>query len=82
LIVIEGMIVGLIGGMVGTLAAVMVVRWGHFSVSTDGMNVPVIASASVVVVALMLSALLGVGAGLVPAWQASRREMTQAFRAV
>jgi len=82
LIVIEGMIVGLIGGLVGTLAAVAVVRWGHFSVSTDGMNVPVIASASVVVIGLALSAGLGIGAGLVPAWQASRREITQAFRAV
>ena len=82
LIVVEGMLVGLMGGVVGTLAAAAVVKYGHFSISADGMSVPVIASASVVLIALWLSAALGIAAGLVPAWQASRREITQAFRAV
>ena len=31
---------------------------------------------------LLVSSLLGVLAGLVPAWQASRREISQCFRAV
>jgi ABC-type antimicrobial peptide transport system permease subunit len=31
---------------------------------------------------LVVSIVLGVVAGLVPAWQASRREITTAFRAV
>ena len=82
LIVVEGMIVGLIGGVIGTVAAVAIVHFGNFSLSTEGLSVPVIASASGVVVGLILSATLGVVAGLVPAWQASRREITQAFRAV
>ncbi|HLL89541.1 MAG TPA: ABC transporter permease [Tepidisphaeraceae bacterium] len=82
LIVAEGLIVGILGGAVGTLAAVAVIRWGRFSLTTEGLSVPVVASATVVVVGLALSAALGVVAGLVPAWQASRREITQCFRAV
>jgi ABC-type antimicrobial peptide transport system permease subunit len=68
--------------VVGTIGAVAIVRFGNFSLSTEGLSVPVIASASVVVIGLILSATLGVVAGLVPAWQASRREITQAFRAM
>jgi hypothetical protein len=40
------------------------------------------AKAGVFGIGLALSALLGAAAGLVPAWQASRREITACFRAV
>src|SRR5690606_24394212 len=82
LIVAEGMLVGLLGGFVGTVAAVAVVRWGDFTLTAEGLSVPVIAGGGVIVIGLLLSALLGIVAGLVPAWQASRREITQCFRAV
>ena len=82
LIVTEGTLVGLLGGAVGTLAALAVIRWGAFSITAEGLSVPVIGSGWVVVIGLALSAALGVLAGLVPAWQASRREITQCFRAV
>ncbi len=82
LIVAEGMLVGLLGGLVGTMAAVAVVRWGDFTLTAEGLSVPVIAGGGVIVIGLLLSALLGIVAGLVPAWQASRREITQCFRAV
>ena len=82
LIVAEGMLVGLLGGALGTVVAVAVIRWGSFSLSTEGLSVPVIASVSVVADGLSLAAALGIAAGLVPAWQASRREITQCFRAV
>jgi putative ABC transport system permease protein len=82
LIVAEGALVGLLGGALGTLAALAVIRWGAFSITAEGLSVPVLASGWVVVIGLLLSAALGVVAGLVPAWQASRREITQCFRAV
>lgn len=82
LIVTEGTLVGLLGGAVGTLAALAVIRWGAFSITAEGLSVPVVTSGWVVVIGLLLSAALGVVAGLVPAWQASRREITQCFRAV
>jgi putative ABC transport system permease protein len=82
LIVGEGAILGLLGGAVGTVAALAFIRWGSFSLTSEGLSVPVIAGPSVVVIGLALSALLGVVAGLVPAWQASRRPITESFRAV
>ena len=82
LIVSEGAILGLLGGVVGTLAALAVIRYGSFSLTSEGLSVPVIAGPGVVVIGLALSALLGIVAGLIPAWQASRRQITECFRAV
>lgn len=82
LIVAEGTLVGLVGGAIGTLTALAVVHWGNFAVSNEGLSIPVIASTSTAVLGLLLSAALGVVAGLIPALQASRREIAQCFRAV
>ena len=82
LIVAEGSLMALIGGLFGTLAAAAVVWWGRYSISSEGMSIHVRMSVEVVVVGMLLSAALGALAGLVPAWQASRREITESFRAV
>jgi putative ABC transport system permease protein len=82
LIVTEGLMLGLIGGAIGMAAALLAVRLGNVSISTDGLSVQMTTNASVVVIGLLVSASLGVVAGLVPAIQASRREITQCFRAV
>ena len=82
LIVAEGLLLGLIGGGTGIVAALAAVHWGNVSISSDGLSVHMTAGLSVVVIGLVASATLGVVAGLVPAIQASRREITQCFRAV
>ncbi|MGB7157278.1 MAG: ABC transporter permease [Tepidisphaeraceae bacterium] len=82
LIVAEGMLLGLIGGLLGVGAAMAVLHWGGFSISNEGLSIQMSAQASVIVTGLILSAALGVLAGLVPAIQASRREITSCFRAV
>jgi putative ABC transport system permease protein len=82
LIVAEGLMLGVMGGVVGIVAALVAVHYGNISISTDGLSVHMTLGAGVVMVGLMVSALLGALAGLVPAVQASRREITQCFRAV
>src|SRR5687768_1354782 len=82
LIVAEGLLLGLIGGGVGIAAALAAVHFGNVSISSDGLSVHMTAGLSVVAIGLLASATLGVVAGLVPAIQASRREITQCFRAV
>lgn len=82
LTIAESALLALLGGALGALASLAVIRWGAFAITAEGLAVPVIATASVFGIGLALSALLGVLAGLVPAWQASRREITQCFRAV
>jgi putative ABC transport system permease protein len=82
LIVGEGLLLGLLGGAIGMAAAIVAVHFGNISISTDGLSVHMTAGGRVVLIGLLASSLLGIIAGLVPAIQASRREITQCFRAV
>ncbi len=82
MIVCEGVVLGVLGGCVGTLAAFLVVRLGNFSLTVEGTSMNVRADPGVLLLGLALSAGVGVVAGLVPAFQASRREIAASFRAV
>jgi putative ABC transport system permease protein len=82
LIVAEGLLLGLIGGVMGSAGAMLAVHFGNVSISSDGLSVHMTAGLSVVAIGLLASASLGVLAGLIPAFQASRREITACFRAV
>jgi putative ABC transport system permease protein len=82
LIVAEGALLGLLGGTLGTIAALLLVRYGNYSLSTEGLSIHARMGGGVLVTGLVMSAALGILAGLVPAWQASRREITASFRAV
>lgn len=82
LIVAEGVLIGMVGGVLGTLTAAAVVRYGQFSLSAEGLSINVSAEMSVILIGLLISAGVGVLAGLVPAWRAGRREIASCFRAV
>ena len=82
LIVAEGSLLGLLGGALGTAAAAALLRWKNFSLSTEGLSIEISLGANVLLLGLLISAGLGVVAGLVPAWRASRQEITASFRAV
>ncbi|UCG33809.1 MAG: FtsX-like permease family protein, partial [Phycisphaerales bacterium] len=82
LIIGEGLVLSLAGGLFGSVVSVSVLMWGRFALSVDGMSIPFEASAGVFASGLLVAAALGVLAGLVPAWQASRREIVACFRAV
>ena len=82
LIVSEGILLALVGGGLGTLSALGAIHWSRFSLSIDGLSIPIEANATLLALGLLIAALLGVLAGLVPAWQASRRPIAHCFRAV
>jgi putative ABC transport system permease protein len=82
LIVTEGALLGFAGGALGTLAAYSLVRFGHYSLSTEGLSIPATMTVGVLGAGLVMAACLGMLAGAVPAWQVSRREITESFRAV
>jgi putative ABC transport system permease protein len=82
LIVSEGMLIGVLGGAIGTSIALSVVHFGNFSLSQEGLSIGVSASWSVLAWGLIISAGVGIVAGLVPAWRAGRREIASCFRAV
>jgi len=82
LIVAEGVVIALIGGGVGAAAAAGVAHFGDFAISVEGQSIPVTAGVWLLITGLVVCGGLGVVAGLVPAVQASRREIAACFRAV
>ncbi len=82
LVLTEGLVLSLIGGAVGSSIALVVLHWGRFALSVDGLSISVATDLWIFASGLGLAAALGVLAGLVPAWQAGRREIVECFRAV
>jgi len=82
LIVGEGVLIALLGGIVGAVAAFIVAKVGSFALSVEGQSIPITAEVQLIAIGLLICGGLGVAAGLVPAWQASRREIATCFRAI
>ena len=82
LIVAEGLVLALLGGGLGALAAVLVANYGSFALSVEGTTIPIVANTELLFWGIVVCGAMGVFAGLVPAWQASRREIAACFRSV
>ena len=81
LIVGEGVVLAVLGGLIGGAAAFAVARAGNFALSVEGSSIPVVADAPLLVGGMLVCGLIGVLAGLVPAWQAARQEIAHGLRA-
>lgn len=81
LILVEGLVLSLIGGGLGAAAAVGVARYSDIAMSVEGISIPIAASTGLLLSGLLVCGAIGMLAGLVPAWQASRREIAACFRA-
>lgn len=82
LIVAEGVVLALAGGMVGAIGALIVARAGSFALSVEGVSIPITASPALLLAGAGVCGLIGVLAGLFPAFQASRRQIAECFRMV
>lgn len=82
LIVLEGALVSVIGGLFGAAGAMALLRFGAYSLSTEGTSINFHARPEIFFMGMAISVALGIVAGLVPAWQASRRDIVESFRAV
>jgi len=81
LIVLEGVLLAAFGGVIGAAGAVLAARLGDFALSVEGTSILIEADAGLLVRGLLVCGVIGVLAGLVPALQASRREIAACFRA-
>ena len=82
LILSEGLVLSLIGGGLGAVGAVVIARAGSFALSVEGQSIPIVAGPGLLITGLIVCAVIGVLAGLVPAVQASRQEISSCFRTV
>lgn len=82
MIVGEGVLIATIGAVVGGACAIAAAKVTNFSLSVEGQSIPILAGPELLIMGLLVCASLGVVAGIVPAIQASRREITACFRAV
>lgn len=81
LILAESALLSVLGAAGGLAAGMVVLHWGRFSLSMEGLSVQTEASLATALVGLVLCLGLGVLAGLFPAWQASRRDIVSCLRA-
>ncbi|MBI5866159.1 MAG: ABC transporter permease [Planctomycetes bacterium] len=82
LILAESALLALLGALIGSLGAAAAIRWTRLSLSVDGLSIPIHADSMTVATGLGIAIVLGVFAGMLPAWQASRREIVECFRTV
>jgi len=82
LIITEGTLMGLLGGAVGSLTAIVLIQYGNFSLYNEGLSITVAPDWSMLPAGLAISSVVGILAGVVPAWRAGRREIAHCFRAV
>jgi putative ABC transport system permease protein len=81
LIIAEGVVLSLIGGAIGAMAAVLVARFGSFALSVEGTSIPIVANTTLLASGIGICGIIGITAGLFPAVQASRKEIAACFRA-
>lgn len=81
LIILEGLLLSLIGGSLGALTAFIVAQIGSFALSVEGTSIPIVAGPMLLFTGILICGIIGTLAGLLPAWQASRKEIAACFRA-
>lgn len=82
MVVIEGALLGIVGGVAGGLIAWGVVKTGNFSLTMEGLNLEVASGWRAPTLGIAAAVVLGFVAGIVPAIRLARRDIAQCFRAV
>jgi len=81
LIIAEGLVLSVTGAIVGCLASLVFLSDSALALSVESHSIPVKPSPVIFAWGVAIAAAVGVLAGLVPAWQVSRREIVTCFRA-
>lgn len=82
MVLLEGAILGLVGGIVGAAGSVALMTAGRFSLTMEGVNIEVAHDPSLAILGAGIAITLGLLAGAVPAFRAARAEISQGLRAV
>ena len=80
LMLTESCLISFVGGVLGSVACIAFLMWKPMSLSTEGVTIDFLASPLLVVWGLGLSLVVGLAAGVIPAWQAGRAEIVNSLR--
>jgi putative ABC transport system permease protein len=75
LVIIEGCILGLAGGILGVLFAAGLLRWKSFTFGSEGQTLAIQPDSSIIFSGIIIAVLLGGLASLWPAWKAARQSI-------
>lgn len=81
LVIVEGILLGAAGGLLGAGGAWAALRAGHFSLATEGVNVEFAATLGVFATGWLAAFAIGGLASVLPAWRAGRTDIVSSFRA-
>jgi putative ABC transport system permease protein len=76
----ESVLVSLAGGLIGVTASLAVLQTSGLALGTEGILITFLPSVSLALTGLAVSIVVGLLAGLVPAWQAARADIVPALR--
>jgi putative ABC transport system permease protein len=80
LVLAESSLVSLVGGLVGVAAALATLQLTQLSLGTEGILISFLPSARLAVNGAIVSVIVGLLAGIIPAWQAGRADIVAALR--
>ncbi|MBI1832544.1 MAG: ABC transporter permease [Planctomycetes bacterium] len=81
-VMIESVIVSLIGGTVGIGLALAVLSWKGLAIGSEGVTIAFSTSPGLALTGLLATLIVGVVAGLAPAWTAARAEIVESLRSI
>jgi putative ABC transport system permease protein len=81
MVVNEGALLGVVGGLLGVFGAAIFFKMKAFTLGNEGLTLALSPSLSVVVSGLLVALALGLLASLYPAWKATSRPLVQSLNA-
>lgn len=82
MVLVEGALLGLFGGVVGAFGAWLTIQYGRFAMTMEGTSIEISTSAMTAIIGTALALALGILAGVAPALRLSRRSIASSFGAV
>lgn len=82
IVIAESLLLSLAGGVFGTLAASAVLRWGNLVLGAEGVSISFLLAPAVITAGILVSAVTGMIAGVMPALQAALAPIVDSLRRV
>ena len=80
LVLMEGLLFGALGAVLGVSSACLLLYFGGYSITSEGISLVFSPTTSIIVSGLCMGTLLGILASVVPAWQAMRQNIVTNLR--